>query len=81
RAFGFAATAGGICNAIIIISPPGINNRIGAKNTLLIAGTVVAARMIGSSFGTTAAEVVELKMLPSLGVAVPLGGCSKFITG
>ncbi len=38
RAFGFATTAGEICNAIIMFSSPWIINRIGAKNTLLIAG-------------------------------------------
>jgi OHS family lactose permease-like MFS transporter len=50
RAFGFATTAGEICNAIIMFCSPWIINRIGAKNTLLIAGMVMAARMIGSSF-------------------------------
>ena len=59
RAFGFATTAGEICNAIIMFSSPWIINRIGAKNTLLIAGMVMAARMIGSSFATTAAEAVS----------------------
>jgi OHS family lactose permease-like MFS transporter len=39
-----------------MFSSPWIINRIGAKNTLLIAGMVMAARMIGSSFATTAAE-------------------------
>jgi OHS family lactose permease-like MFS transporter len=33
RAFGFATTAGEICNAIIMFSSPWIINRIGAKNT------------------------------------------------
>ncbi len=74
RAFGFATTAGEICNAIIMFSSPWIINRIGAKNTLLIAGMVMAARMIGSSFATTAAEVVALKMLHALEVPFLLVG-------
>ena len=52
-----------------------------AKNTLLIAGMVMAARMIGSSFATTAAEVVALKMLHALEVPFLLVGAFKYITG
>ena len=81
RAFGFATTAGEICNAIIMFCSPWIINRIGAKNTLLIAGMVMAARMIGSSFATTAAEVVALKMLHALEVPFLLVGAFKYITG
>ena len=81
RAFGFATTAGEICNAIIMFSSPWIINRIGAKNTLLIAGMVMAARMIGSSFATTAAEVIALKMLHALEVPFLLVGAFKYITG
>ena len=77
RAFGFATTAGEICNAIIMFCSPWIINRIGAKNTLLIAGMVMAARMIGSSFATTAAEVVALKMLHALEVPFLLVGAFK----
>ena len=77
----FATTAGEICNAIIMFSSPWIINRIGAKNTLLIAGMVMAARMIGSSFATTAAEVVALKMLHALEVPFLLVGAFKYITG
>lgn len=35
---------------------PWIINRIGAKNTLLIAGLIMATRIIGSSFATTAVD-------------------------
>ena len=81
RAFGFATTAGEICNAVIMFCSPWIINRIGAKNTLLIAGAVMAVRMIGSSFATTAAEVVALKMLHALEVPFLLVGAFKYITG
>ena len=81
RAFGFATTAGEICNAVIMFCSPWIINRIGAKNTLLIAGMVMAVRMIGSSFATTAAEVVALKMLHALEVPFLLVGAFKYITG
>ena len=71
RAFGFATTAGEICNAIIMFCSPWIINRIGAKNTLLIAGVIMATRIIGSSFATTAVEVIALKMLHALEVRSP----------
>ena len=64
-----------------MFSSPWIINRIGAKNTLLIAGMVMAARMIGSSFATTAAEVIALKMLHALEVPFLLVGAFKYITG
>lgn len=41
----------------------------------------MAARMIGSSFATTAAEVVALKMLHALEVPFLLVGAFKYITG
>jgi len=81
RAFGYATTAGEICNAIIMFCSPWIINRIGAKNTLLIAGTIMATRMIGSAFATTVVEVVALKMLHALEVPFLLVGAFKYITG
>ncbi|WP_194208550.1 MFS transporter [Superficieibacter sp. 1612_C1] len=81
RAFGFATTAGEICNAIIMFCSPWIINRIGAKNTLLIAGLIMTVRIVGSSFATTAMEVVALKMLHALEVPFLLVGVFKYITG
>ena len=42
---------------------------------------VVATRIIGSSFATTAAEVIALKMLHALEVPFLLVGAFKYITG
>ncbi|WNN48613.1 MFS transporter [Siccibacter colletis] len=81
RAFGFATTAGELCNAVIMFCSPWIINRIGAKNTLLIAGTIMATRIIGSAFATTVVEVVALKMLHALEVPFLLVGAFKYITG
>ena len=81
RAFCFATTAGEICNAIIMFCSPWIINRIGAKNTLLIAGVIMATRIIGSSFATTAVEVIALKMLHALEVPFLLGGHSSTSPG
>ncbi|MBH3283887.1 MFS transporter [Serratia marcescens] len=80
RAFGFATTAGEICNAFIMFISPWIINRIGAKNTLLLAGVVMAGRMIGSSFATTAGAAVAFKMLHALEVPFLLVGAFKYIT-
>ncbi|EET9801504.1 MFS transporter [Escherichia coli] len=81
KAFGFATTAGEICNAIIMFCTPWIINRIGAKNTLLVAGGIMTIRITGSAFATTAPEVVILKMLHALEVPFLLVGAFKYITG
>ncbi|WP_039055264.1 MFS transporter [Enterobacter sp. Bisph1] len=81
KAFGFTTTAGELCNAIIMFCSPWIINRIGAKNTLLIAGLMMATRIVGSSFATTVYEVIALKMLHALEVPFLLVGAFKYITG
>ncbi|WP_437891410.1 MFS transporter [Phytobacter sp. V91] len=81
KAFGFTTTAGELCNAVIMFCSPWIINRIGAKNTLLIAGLMMATRIIGSSFATTVYEVIALKMLHALEVPFLLVGAFKYITG
>lgn len=81
KAFGFATTAGELCNAVIMFCSPWIINRIGAKNTLLIAGLMMTTRIIGSSFATTVYEVIALKMLHALEVPFLLVGAFKYITG
>ena len=81
KAFGFTTTAGELCNAVIMFCSPWIINRIGAKNTLLIAGLMMATRIIGSSFATTVYEIIALKMLHALEVPFLLVGAFKYITG
>ncbi|WJV63990.1 MFS transporter [Pectobacteriaceae bacterium C52] len=78
--FGFATTLGELANAIIMFCSPWIINRIGAKNTLLVAGLIMTVRIIGSAFATTAIEVVALKMLHALEVPFLLVGAFKYIT-
>ena len=78
--FGFVTTAGALANALIMFCSPWIINRIGAKNTLLVAGTIMSVRIIGSAFATSAAEVIVLKMLHALEVPFLLVGAFKYIT-
>jgi len=78
--FGYVTTAGELANALIMFCSPWIINRIGAKNTLLLAGMIMSIRIIGSSFATTALEVVLLKMLHALEVPFLLVGTFKYIT-
>jgi len=77
--FGYATTAGEVANAIIMFCAPWIINRIGAKNTLLIAGSIMTLRIIGSSFASSAFEVILLKMLHALEVPFLLVGTFKYI--
>ncbi|MCV6003941.1 MFS transporter, partial [Escherichia coli] len=66
--------------AIIMFCTPWIIHRIGAKNTLLVAGGIMTIRITGSAFATTATEVVILKMLHALEVPFLLVGAFKYIT-
>lgn len=59
---------------------PMIVNRIGGKNALLLAGTIMSVRIIGSSFATTALEVVILKTLHMFEIPFLIVGCFKYIT-
>lgn len=77
--FGYVTTAGEAANALIMFFAPWVINRIGAKNTLLIAGSIMTIRIVGSSFATTTLEVIILKMLHALEVPFLLVGAFKYI--
>ncbi|MGX7959297.1 lactose permease, partial [Klebsiella pneumoniae] len=64
----------------IMFFAPLIINRIGGKNALLLAGTIMSVRIIGSSFATSALEVVILKTLHMFEVPFLLVGSFKYIT-
>ena len=49
RVFGYVTTMGELLNASIMFFAPLIINRIGGKNALLLAGTIMSVRIIGSS--------------------------------
>jgi oligosaccharide:H+ symporter len=59
---------------------PAIVNRIGAKNALLAAGVIMSARILGSSFASSAVEVVILKMLHMFELPFLLVGTFKYIS-
>lgn len=80
RVFGYVTTMGELLNASIMFFAPLIINRIGGKNALLVAGTIMSVRIIGSSFATSALEVVILKTLHMFEVPFLLVGCFKYIT-
>ena len=71
---------GELLNASIMFFAPLIINRIGGKNALLLAGTIMSVRIIGSSFATSALEVVILKTLHMFEVPFLLVGSFKYIT-
>ncbi|WP_241649572.1 MFS transporter [Rosenbergiella collisarenosi] len=80
RIFGYVTTGGELLNALIMFFAPLIVNRIGGKNALLIAGTIMSVRIVGSSFATQAWEVVVLKCLHMFEVPLLIVGCFKYIT-
>ena len=80
RVFGYVTTLGELLNATIMFFAPTIINRIGAKNGLLIAGMIMAIRILGSSIASSAVEVVILKTLHMFEVPFLIVGCFKYIT-
>ncbi|MEF3108626.1 MFS transporter [Raoultella sp. WB_B2P2-3] len=78
--FGFVTTGGELLNATVMFFAPVIISRIGSKNALLLAGTIMSVRIIGSAFATTATEVVFLKILHMFEVPFLLVGSFKYIT-
>lgn len=78
--FGFVTTGGELLNALIMFFAPAIVNRIGAKNALLIAGVIMSTRILGSSFASSATEVVILKMLHMFELPFLLVGTFKYIS-
>ncbi|WP_406705216.1 MFS transporter [Sodalis sp.] len=78
--FGFVTTGGEVLNALIMFFTPFIIGKIGSKNALLLAGGIMAFRIIGSAFATSAVEVILLKMLHMFEVPFLLVGSFKYIT-
>ena len=77
--FGYVTTGGELLNATIMFFVPLLINRIGAKNALLIAGTIMSIRIMGSSFATEAWHVILLKTLHMFEVPFYLVGVFKYI--
>ena len=77
--FGYVTTGGELLNATIMFFVPLLINCIGAKNALLIAGTIMSIRIMGSSFATEAWHVILLKTLHMFEVPFYLVGVFKYI--
>ena len=81
RAFGYITTAGNLGDAaVMFFIPVLINKYIGSKNALLITGTIMSIRIVGSSFATGPIEVLFLRMLHNFEVPFLLIGIFKYIT-
>ncbi|AOR60139.1 MFS transporter [Pectobacterium parmentieri] len=77
--FGFVTTAGEAANALVMFCTPWLIGRIGAKNALLVAGTIMSIRILGSACATSITEVIILKMLHAFEVPLLLIGIFKYI--
>ncbi len=80
RVFGYVTTMGELLNASIMFFAPLIVNRIGGKNAPAAGSAIMSVRIIGSSFATTALEVVILKTLHMFEIPFLIVGCFKYIT-
>ena len=79
QVFGFVTTLTECMVALGMFLIPGVLNRIGGKNALIIAGLVMWVRITGSGLATTTFEVVALKMLHALEVPLVFIGMFKYI--
>lgn len=77
--FGYVTTGGELLNAVIMFFVPLLINRIGSKNALLIAGSIMSIRILGSSFASETWHVVVLKILHMFEVPFYLVGVFKYI--
>ncbi|MFD2838804.1 oligosaccharide MFS transporter [Azotobacter vinelandii] len=79
QVFGFVTTLTEAGVALMMFCIPWVLTRIGGKNALIVAGVVMAVRIIGSAFASSPAEVVALKMLHALEVPLIFVGMFKYI--
>ncbi|MEC4239407.1 MULTISPECIES: oligosaccharide MFS transporter [unclassified Pseudomonas] len=79
QVFGFVTTLTECMVALGMFLIPGVLNRIGGKNALIIAGLVMWLRITGSGLATTPYEMVALKMLHALEVPLVFIGMFKYI--
>lgn len=80
EALGIVTTGGELFNICIMFFAPLIVNRIGGKNALLIAGTIMSVRIIASSQASSVAEVIFIKILHMFEVPFLMVGLFKYIT-
>lgn len=59
---------------------PFIVNKIGAKNGLLLAGAIMACRILGSGFASTPLEISAMKLLHAAELPIMLIAIFKYIT-
>lgn len=59
---------------------PFLVNRIGAKNGLVLAGVIMATRMIGSGFSDTSLEISVMKLLHAVELPIMLISLFKYIS-
>ncbi|MDF3014117.1 MAG: galactoside permease [Cellvibrio sp.] len=59
---------------------PFIVNKIGAKNGLLLAGGIMACRILGSGFATTQLEISAMKLLHAAELPIMLIAIFKYIS-
>lgn len=71
---------GELLNACIMFFAPLLINRIGGKQAILLAGTIMSGRIIGKLFAWSPLEVVILKTPHMFELPFVLVGCFKYIT-
>ncbi len=78
--FGYLNSIQVLLEAIGMFLAPPLVNRIGAKNGLLLAGGIMALRMLGSGYADSPAAVGALKLLHAAELPILLVSLFKYIS-
>ena len=79
--YSYVGSFNSILEFILMIPMPYIINKIGAKNGLILAGFVAAARTIGSAFAPNWWIVILFRLLAGLEMPLILVSITKYIAG
>lgn len=79
RAYGYLNSSQVLVEALFMLFAPWLVNRIGAKHGLILAGTVMFVRILGSGLALDVWTIAACKMLHALEVPILLVAVFKYI--
>ena len=80
RAYGYLNSSQVLVEAILMLFAPWVVSRTGAKNGLILAGSIMFVRILGSGLATEAWTIAACKMLHALEVPILLVSVFKYIS-
>lgn len=80
RAYGYLNSSQVLLEAVLMLFAPWVVNRTGAKYGLILAGSIMFVRILGSGLATEAWTIAACKMLHALEVPILLVSIFKYIS-